>query len=222
VTVACKKACSYTGTVPVLDRDMKLDPRRHYDHPWRVHALAEDFELLDLWEVAIESGGGDRFERFHAMISDNGFEADNAIVRALFAIRTVLGRWFAWDKVEVTRPIPGCTEHSVVERLSEEDRARTRDVPGTPAKLDIGGVSAVYRFEHEALFEITNATIHALLHISWAPEPSAKPRMAVYIKSRGVWSRVYMAMIEPFRMLFVYPALIAHLARTWRKQAAAI
>lgn len=28
---------------------MKVDPARHKSRPWRVHSLAPDFELLDVW-----------------------------------------------------------------------------------------------------------------------------------------------------------------------------
>jgi hypothetical protein len=43
----------------------------------------------------------------------------------------------------------------------------------------------------------------------------------VYVKSRGIGSRAYLALIDPFRHLVVYPAWISHLARSWEARRTA-
>jgi hypothetical protein len=77
----------------------------------------------------------------------------------------------------------------------------------------------VYLFADEALLEISNRTIHALLHLGWVDcDAGAKTvELAVYIKSRGRWSDAYMAVIQPFRHLFVYPPWIQRLTRRWNE-----
>ncbi|MBI3557402.1 MAG: DUF2867 domain-containing protein [Deltaproteobacteria bacterium] len=63
---------------------------------------------------------------------------------------------------------------------------------------------------------MSNDTIHALIHLGWA---GAQPEMAVYIKTRGFMSRLYMAGISPFRHVVVYPALIRSVRRHWEEGA---
>jgi hypothetical protein len=199
---------------------VKVAPARHRTHPWRVHTLAPDFRLLDVWEVPVESGRPDRFDRFYALVAANRIETGSPIVRVLVAVRGALGWAFRWDEAGVARPIPGCAETAVADRLTDADRARSRAEPGRLAPVAVGVLHVVYHFEDEALVELSNATVHALLHLSWAPEALARPRLAVYVKARGAATYVYLALIEPFRQLFVYPAWIAHIAGAWARSAA--
>jgi len=39
--------------------------------------------------------------------------------------------------------------------------------------------------------------------------------MAIYIKSRGVMTKLYMGIIEPFRFVFVYPQWIRCITQAW-------
>jgi hypothetical protein len=194
---------------------MKIDPAPHLEAPWRVHTLAPDFQLLDVWELPITGAPEDRFDRFFDLIAAQGVESESPIARALFWIREKLGEIFRWDKVTERRAIPGCAETTLIDRLTAEDRARSSIVPGTPSGIEIGNVCFVYRFEEEALVEVSNATIHAMLHLSWARDASGRARMAIYIKTRGIMSRWYMAAIEPFRQWFVYPAWTKTMIRAW-------
>jgi hypothetical protein len=194
---------------------MKIDNGRHLVLPWRVHEIAADFELLDVWELAIRDESKDKLAKLFELISGNGLETPSPIVRKLVAIRSTLGRAFHWDE-KVARAIPGCTESSLAQRIGDADRSRSRVVPGTPRSTPLGELEIVYQFEDETLLELSNATIHALIHLSWPPGQDARPRLAIYIKSRGLSSRLYMAAIEPFRQLFVYPAWTRHIARQWR------
>ncbi len=110
-------------------------------------------------------------------------------------------------------PIPGCTEVSVSERVSAEDRGRTRPGPELPPSLRRLGVRPIYVFERDALYEISNSTIHALLHLGWT---AGIAELAVYVKVRSWVSRLYLLAISPFRHAIVYPSLIRGVSRKWR------
>jgi hypothetical protein len=200
----------------------KLNPARHSDHAWRVHTLAPDFELLDVWSVPIHAdpARGESFARFLDVVLANGLAAGRA-TSALVELRRVLGRLFGWDRDVFTLPIPGCTERSIAERMTEADRRRSSVDPHRRT-TPFTEVLMVYRFEDEALLEISNNTIHALVHFSWVDDDRSgkTARLAVYIKSRGIMSRIYMAMIEPFRNWIVYPAYTEHLAALWGEEVA--
>jgi hypothetical protein len=188
----------------------------HRRSPWRVHDLASDFRLLDMWRIPIGAEpGGDTFQRFFRVFLDNGIQTGSPAADALFRLRFLLGKWFRWDE---PRPIPGDTRASVAERLTTEDRVANR-IGSVVAQRQPVPVHPIYLFDDEALVEITNRTIHALLHLSLvaAAEGRKDAAIAVYIKSRGVLSDVYMAMIGPFRHWIVYPAWIHQLTVQWRR-----
>lgn len=152
---------------------------------------------------------------------DNGIETDSPIVASLVRVRSLLGSLFAWDPVEP--PIPGSMERSLTERLSADDRQADR-APDDRRRDTAAGerVRLVYRFAEEALLEVSNATAFALWHVGWVDLANGKKtaEMAVYLKSRGVGTRSYMALIQPFRHLFVYPAYTARIARLWAERMA--
>jgi hypothetical protein len=209
-----------------------IDVRTHEAGGWRVLTLAPDFELLDLWQVplAADPARGEDFAAFLAVFLAAGVGRPRYPVRvrsvgdalhavrlaaaaSLFSLRHFLGRIFRLDEGR-TMPIPGRSESRVRMRLEAEDRRRDL---GTLPSVVASAFEPVYVFENEALLEIANRTIHALLHLSWVPARAGRydAVIAVYVKSRGVGSRAYLALIKPFRHWIVYPAWIAHLTRTW-------
>ena len=206
--------------------------RAHHARPWRVHTLAPDFELLDLWELPLEAdpARGETFADFlRVFVASSAAEwpvyrlrptpADAlhalrlAGAGALIWLRRVLGQALALD-ADRALPIPGRRESRVRSRLGDADRAHELGI--LPAKVG-GNFEVVYAFADEALLEIANRTIHALLHLSWVEAAHGRRAvaLAVYVKSRGWQSRAYLALIKPFRFAVVYPAWIAHLTRTW-------
>ncbi|HEY2389424.1 MAG TPA: DUF2867 domain-containing protein [Candidatus Binatia bacterium] len=190
---------------------MRSTPQAHRARPWRVHTLVPDFELIDVWrfELRLEPERG--FDAFLATF----WTAIHALERSwLSRIRVVVGRLMGWDAKPHSRPIPGGTEHSVAERLDATDRARNRVAADAASPLPVARVRPIYLFDDEALYELSNATVHALLHLGCAP--GASPELAVYIKSRGLFTRLYMAAITPARYLVVYPALLSGVERRWR------
>jgi hypothetical protein len=189
---------------------VKTTKQAHFAHPWRVHTLAADFELLDVWrfEVSLDRPGD--FDAFLGLYTD----AIHAVERSpLSRMRMAIGRVMGWDAAPNSRPIPGCVEHLVAERLDDSDRARNRLAVGESSPLPLAEVRPVYRFDDEVLWEVSNDTVHALMHVSCAA--GAAPELAVYIKSRGLFTRLYMAAIAPARHAIVYPSLMSFVERRW-------
>lgn len=199
---------------------------------WRVLTLASDFELLDLWRVPLDAdpSRGEDFAAFLRVFQAAGLGRPRYPVRlrsgadalhavrlgaaaSLFALRRVLG-WVLRLDTGPALAIPGRAESRIRLRLDAADRAR--DLATLPDVVGIG-FEPVYVFEREALLEIANRTIHALLHLAWVESRPGcyDAAIGVYVKSRGLVSRAYLGLIAPFRHWVVYPAWIAHLRRTW-------
>src|SRR5437879_6372108 len=118
---------------------MKTAPQKHLDRPWRVHALAKDFELIDTWSMKLEGDFPAFVERFWRTVA----ELDQM---ALGRLRLAIGRVFGWDARPHTLPIPGCTELSVSDRLSPAERA------DEPSPFPVVAAKTVYRSPDEVLF----------------------------------------------------------------------
>jgi hypothetical protein len=187
---------------------MKSSKMAHRALPWRVHTLASDFEVIDVWRFNLRGGQGG-FARFVKVFWEGMGEAERW---ALSRLRLAIGRVMGWDSSPNSLPIPGCTETSVADRLSAADREKNQAREGEPSQLPAAAVRTVYRFEDEALFELSNDTVHALLHLG---QVCGGGELAVYVKSRGALTRVYMAAIWPFRHFYIYPRLIACIERQW-------
>lgn len=191
---------------------MKSTPEAHRRHPWKVHALAADFEVIDVWRFELQGGEGG-FDRFV-----NLFWGELKVTEqgALSRLRVAIGKAAGWDKQPHSLPIPGCRETSLAQRLPahERDRAAEQRQP-----LKSGSMRPIYRLENEALYEASNDTVHALLHLGFS---GGNAELAVYIKSRGPFTRFYMAAIWPFRHFIIYPRVLASIERAWRQPAAVI
>lgn len=202
---------------------VRLDRSLHRREKWKVHELVRDFRLVDLWgfPIRVEARGHGLFREFIALVASTGPSSDSLALEILIKIREWLGRTLGWDRETHVLPIPGCTETSVRDRLSEADRAASHPEWVNPPRQQLVDLRTVYVFENEALFEVSNRTIHALLHFGWcaAHDGSCTPRMAVYVKSRGLLSDAYMGAIAPFRHWVVYPAWIAGITRRWERRA---
>jgi hypothetical protein len=83
--------------------------------------------------------------------------------------------------------------------------------------------SSVYQTHDEWVAEMSNKTVHAVMHIGWVPDDSGSgyhAQMAVLVKPNGRRGRAYMAAIKPFRHAFVYPLLLRSIGRRWRLDTA--
>ncbi len=196
---------------------MRLPKKAHTSRPWRVHELAEDFELEDVWALPTPGGPDDlaRLVQWFTSPRDDPF-----VVRVLFALRWKLGKLFGWDE-----PDSGVGERvrSVRERLPADLLAAPRGpdlraVPGREAADGPPIFSSVYQTHDEWLTEFTNKTVHSLMHIGWVPDDSGSNyhgQMAVLVKPNGRLGSAYMAAIKPFRHALVYPLLLRSIERQW-------
>ena len=82
---------------------------------------------------------------------------------------------------------------------------------------DSDGFVPLSRSDDEYAAEITNATVHGILHLAWVAQPDGRyrGRLSVYVKPRGALGTVYLALISPFRHVIVYPALMRQIGRAW-------
>ena len=196
---------------------MRLPNAEHAAHPWVIAQIAPDFELIDAWALPAQ-GGRDGFGALlRIMAGVDGADAESALTRALFRVRSQLGAWFGWDDAARRLPVPGCTETTLSQRLPA-------DLRGSAAGLDLGpaGFTPLYRTGNEWAGELSNGTVHAVLHLAWVEQGGGRHRgqMGVYVKPRGKLGATYMALIRPFRHLIVYPALMRQIERAWQARPA--
>jgi hypothetical protein len=93
------------------------------------------------------------------------------------------------------------------------------DLRDTTADLDFASLpfSPLYRTDVEFAAEISNQTVHGVMHLAWVDQGEGRyqGQMAVYVKPRGPLGKGYMALIKPFRHWVVYPALMRQIERAW-------
>ena len=202
---------------------MKLPNSVQTSHPWLINEIAHDFRLLDVWALPVE-GGPDEFTTFvDGVVSFDPTDLDSTVARALFAVRLRLGDLLGWDDGSVARPIPGCTETSLSERLPEELRG---SATGTEPSVVLAqaGFSPLYRTDDAWAAEVSNATVHGVLHFAWVGGGNGRHRaqMAIFVKPRGIVGEAYMKLIEPFRQFVVYPALMRRIGRAWEERPSTV
>jgi Protein of unknown function (DUF2867) len=204
---------------------MRLPKTAHTSRPWRVHELTKDFELEDVWELPTPGGPDDLARLVQQFTSrDEGDNELPVVLRALFALRWKLGKLFGWDK-----PDSGVGErvHSLRERLPPDllEGPRGPDLRAVPGRAAADGppiFRSVYQTHDEWAAEISNKTVHAVMHIGWVPDGSGggyHAQMAVLVKPSGRFGKAYVAAIKPFRYAFVYPLLLRSIGRSWQMQA---
>jgi hypothetical protein len=183
---------------------MKLPDTAHTSRPWRIHELAPDFRLEDVWLLP-GSAGADDFPRLVELIAARDPARSSSVaVRSLFALRWKLGRLLGWDE-QTDAP-------TLRDRLPEDLRER----PGPQfAALPF---RSLYLLDDEFAAELANRTMHGVMHIGRVPDGSGRynAQMAVLVKPNGLLGHAYMAAIRPFRHLVVYPAMLREGARSWQ------
>jgi hypothetical protein len=129
------------------------------------------------------------------------------IVRRLLKLRLSVGRLLDLDRESAST-----TAESFATRLNPFDRAKSL----VPAGTREGLFRVVYRFENEQLLEVINRTVHAAA-LTALVETATVYRFyfAVYVRNVGRLTPVYMALIDPFRKLVVYPSLLRSVRVSW-------
>ena len=200
---------------------MRVPNSVHEAQSWVIGRIAPDFKLLDVWALPAEGGPDEFGSLLEIMVSFDPTQADSGAVRALFSVRKWLGDWFGWDD-GAKRPIPGCTETTLSARLPEDLRGSVKGPVISDALQRVGGdFVPLYRTDEEWAAEISNATVHGVLHLAWVDQGEGRYRgqLAIYVKPRGRLGEAYMMLIEPFRHLIVYPALMRQIGRAWDARA---
>jgi hypothetical protein len=192
---------------------VRLPNSAHEAHRWVIAEIAPDFRLLDVWALPVQGGRDDFASFLDTMTSLDPARASSKASRALFALRFRMGRCFGWDDTTTKRPIPGCTETTLSARLPD----RLRGSANGSTLRAAGAFVPLYRTRDEYAAELSNGTVHGVLHLTWVEQSRGRYRaqLAVYVKPRGRLGEVYMKLIEPFRQLVVYPALMRQIGRAW-------
>jgi hypothetical protein len=196
---------------------VRLSNSAHEAHAWRICEVAPDFRLEDVWALPAQGRREDFAGLLEVMAALDPAHAESRATRALFGIRYRVGGWLGWDDAHQPAGVCEDTETSLAARLPE-------DLRGTAAGLDLRSTdfTPLYRTEVEWAAELSNRTVHAVMHLAWAEqgEDLYRGQMGVYVKPRGRLGEVYMAAIAPFRHRIVYPALMREIERGWNARAA--
>ncbi|WP_067470415.1 DUF2867 domain-containing protein [Nocardia amamiensis] len=188
----------------------RLAPTTYTDQPWRIHEFTKDFEVEDVWSYRTPGAGPDDFPAMVAALQAAGGPAKQTLpVRFLFAVRWKLGALLGWDKQSAS---VGARVASLRDRLPADLRDAPRGVDNDQMPL-----KAVYELDMESARELANKTVHTVMHLGWVrgADGDYELRMAVLVKPNGLFGRLYMAAIKPFRYLIVYPALTRQWERAW-------
>ncbi len=194
---------------------MRLPNSAHTGRPWRIHEIAAEFRVEDVWALPTPGDADD----FHLLVENfakaDSDESSSVAVRFLFALRWKLGELFGWDDDGggVGSRVP-----TLRDRLPDDLREGERgpDHESLPFK-------SLYLLDDEWAAEIANRTMHGVMHLGWVPDGTGgyRGQMAVLVKPNGVRGEAYMAAIKPFRHLLVYPRMLSDIDRRWREEAAA-
>jgi hypothetical protein len=190
---------------------MRLSRSAHTSQPWRIHEIAPDFRLEDVWALPTPGGPDDFAALVRLVAAMDPARRGSGATRALFAIRFKLGELLGWDG-------EGEGIGSRVPTLRDRVPPELCDGPAGPDPAQ-SLFTPLYLTDDEWALEIANHTMHGILHLGWVPDGSAgfRGQMAVLVKPNGLLGRAYMGAILPFRYLIVYPSMMHGLKRAWRK-----
>ena len=189
--------------------------------PLRVHTFLAGVPLHDVWSIDLPRWrAGVTLDDF--LRTPNNGKPDTCgcskssslftpslLVRTLLDIRFFVGRFFGWDHE------PAATAwKTFATLLTDTDHSRSLAAAGTRD----GFFRVVYRFENEQLVELINRTVHAAA-LSTLVETATAYRfyLGVYVRSVSRFTPFYMAMIDPFRKLIVYPSLLHSVRARWNQ-----
>ena len=175
--------------------------------PLRVHDFLAGVPLHDVWAVDLpHARSGITLDEFLRTAKTRAC-TPSPIVRALLNIRLLIGQLLGWD-----REPPASAWETFETRLTTADRSKSL----APAGTRDGLFRVVYRFENEQLLEVINRTAHAAA-LSALVETANSYRFyfGVYVRRVSCFTPVYMALIDPFRRLLVYPSLLRTVRAKW-------
>jgi hypothetical protein len=192
-----------------MTRHARLPSSAHTSQPWRIHEIAPDFHLEDVWALPVRGEQGDFPELVQGIAAGDPSQGSSRLARALWAIRWQVGELLGWDGAQTGL---GARVPTLRERLP----ADLLDAPG-PA-FDALPFTSLYLVADEFAAEIANRTMHGVMHLGWVADGTGgyRGQMAVLVKPNGLLGTAYMAAIRPFRYLIVYPAAMRQIEREWQ------
>jgi hypothetical protein len=196
----------------------QISEREFEQLPLRAHNLLTGVPLHDVWAVDLRSPRtGITLDEFLRAASERIY-TPTPVARGLLDLRLLIGRLFGWDRPRSsTQAAP-----TFADRLTDADRARSLAPAGVREGPE-GLFRVVYRFENEKLVELIDLTVHAAA-LSALVETANSYRFyfAVYVDSVGWLTPLYMAAIDPFRKLIVYPSLLRSVRTNWDRTMVAL
>ncbi|WP_433656430.1 DUF2867 domain-containing protein [Nocardia sp. CA-128927] len=175
---------------------------------WRIHDLADDFAVEDVWALPTP-GGPDDLAKFARQFTSGG--VSDPIVRVLLALRWKLGALFGLDESDAG---VGARVATLRDQLPDDLRNGPRgpDFQSVPFR-------SVYQTDTEWVAELANRTVHALMHIGWVSDGADDyhAEMTVLVQPNGLFGEIYLAAIKPIRLFLVYPMLIRSIGRDWER-----
>jgi hypothetical protein len=184
--------------------------------PLRAHQLLAGVPLHDVWAVDLPGPRtGITLDQFLRAANEQLF-TPSPLVRGLVELRLFLGRIFGLDRLLTSMQ----TAQTFADRLTDSDRARSLTPAGVREGPD-GLFRVIYQFENEKLVELVNRTVHAAA-LSALVETASGYRFyfAVYVRNVGWITPLYMAAIDPFRKLIIYPGLMHSVRANWDRAMA--
>ena len=175
--------------------------------PLRVHDFLADVPLHDVWAVDLpRARSGITLDEF-LRTSNARRCALSPPARVLLNIRLFFGRVFGWDREPAS-----IAQETFAARLTNADLSKSL----APAGTRDGLFRVVYRYENEQLLELINRTVHAAALSALVETANAyRFYFGIYVRSVSRFTPVYMALIDPFRKLVVYPSLLRSIRATW-------
>jgi hypothetical protein len=191
-----------------METEMKLPNTAHTSRPWRIHEIASDFRLEDVWALPTP-GAADEFPTLvEGFAATDPAKTASCATRALLSLRWRLGELFRLDDPDGGF---GSRVTTLRERLPDDLRATACP------KFEALPFTSLYMTNNEFAAEIANQTMHGILHFGWVAEGGGDYRgqMAIYVRPNGFMGNAYMAAIKPFRYLIVYPQMLRTMERRW-------
>jgi hypothetical protein len=177
--------------------------------PLEAFGLVNGFELHDVWLVELDGAMSCTVQDLRSLITRDRLRSLSPAVRALFLVRSVVGRILRLDSPSNDQPARGIVE-TIPTRLVRASLVPT----GTPE----GPFTTLYVLPAEAAYEALNATVHAILVVALTTSDAGHRFFwATYLRPVGAITSIYMGLIDPFRRTVVYPGLESWLKRAWRE-----
>jgi hypothetical protein len=159
---------------------MRLPNAVHESQPWRIRDIVPDFTLEDVWALPVH-GGAEDFQTLLEIMTcgDDLINSASLPTRVLWRLRDRLGGWFGLGRISVPidsggddaagkLPIPGTNETSLTDRLPDDLRNNAADV-----HFDSVPFAPLYRTDVEFAAEMSNRTVHSVMHLAWVDRAKA-------------------------------------------------